>query len=575
MSGRLLAGSLAVGAAQVALVTLLARIVGFGRWAVFEPAVGAGPVGSAYATANVLPNAAFEVVAGGALVGAVVPLLAGPLLAGGSGDGGRAGGGAHGGAHGGAGRAEADRTASALLTWAVTVLVPVAVALAVAAGPLTALALAAGGGGTAGGAQQALAARLLAVFAPQVVLYGVGAVLTGVLAAHRRFLAAAVAPLASSLVVVGAYLVFAAVGGAGRRDPATLDPAAEAVLAWGTTAGVAVLTLPLLVPVARAGVRLRPTWRFPPGVAARARRLAAAGLVALVAQQASVLALLVAANGVDRAGGYVVLLYAQAVQLLPHGVLVVPLATVAFPALAAAAAAGERAGFARTAALSTRAVVLVAAAGATALAAAAPATGRFFAALSAPEPSSALGALPGLLTALAPGVVGLALVTHLGRALYALERGRSAGLVTAAGWLLVAAGALLAPPALAWLGAATSAGLALSGAGLLVALRTAAGPAATAGVPRTLAAAAAGAVLGAVAARALVASGAVGGAPAVAGADRGPLAAAAAALDAGLAAALALGVLAAVVALADRPALAHAASLLRRRGSGAPVGAAP
>ena len=47
---------------------------------------------------------------------------------------------------------------------------------------------------------------MLVVFAPQVVLYGVGIVLTGVLQAHRRFAGPALAPLLSSVVVIAAYL---------------------------------------------------------------------------------------------------------------------------------------------------------------------------------------------------------------------------------------------------------------------------------------------------------------------------------------------------------------------------------
>ena len=44
-----------------------------------------------------------------------------------------------------------------------------------------------------------LAARFLLVFAPQVVLYGIGIVLAGVLQAHRRFTAPALAPLLALL----------------------------------------------------------------------------------------------------------------------------------------------------------------------------------------------------------------------------------------------------------------------------------------------------------------------------------------------------------------------------------------
>ena len=69
-------------------------------------------------------------------------------------------------------------------------------------------------------AEVELAARFLLVFAPQVVLYGIGIVLTGVLQAHRRFAGPALAPLLSSLLVAGAYLLFAG----DRREPGGRGP---------------------------------------------------------------------------------------------------------------------------------------------------------------------------------------------------------------------------------------------------------------------------------------------------------------------------------------------------------------
>ena len=78
------AATLVGGAALIAAVTVVARVVGFGRWLVFAHSVADGTscLGGAYSTANMLPNIVFEVVAGGALAGAVVPLVTGPLARG-------------------------------------------------------------------------------------------------------------------------------------------------------------------------------------------------------------------------------------------------------------------------------------------------------------------------------------------------------------------------------------------------------------------------------------------------------------------------------------------------------------
>ncbi|MDT0166165.1 lipid II flippase MurJ [Actinotalea sp. AC32] len=457
-----------VGAAAViALVTVASRVAGFARSVVQSDAVGATGLGAVYNSANMLPNVLFEVVAGGALAGAVVPLLAAPLAR-------RVG-------------ADVDRIASALLGWALVVLVPLAAVLALLARPIASLVLQ-----SSDPARVALAADFLVAFAPQVPLYGVGVVLTGVLQAHRRFVAPAAAPLLSSAVVIGVFAVF---------DRMVLDPgdlgsvsAGEAaLLAWGTTAGVAALSLPLLWPVHRCGVRLRPTLTFPPGVARRARALAGAGVGALLAQQASVLAALLLAN---RYGGdaYAVVPLLQAVYVLPYAVLAVPLATAAFPRLAERASQGDRPGFARLASTTTRGVLVVSALGATVLVAAAPAVEQFFR-LYGEGDFTGMG--PGLAWN-APGLVGFALVLHLSRTLYALERGRAAMAATVAGWLVVVGVAVVLVPALAGpsadqpatlagLGVANTVGMTVAGVGLLVAVSRSAGRSAVHGVVRTAA----------------------------------------------------------------------------------------
>src|SRR5690606_20389617 len=149
-------------------------------------------------------------------------------------------------------RAEVDRIASAALTWTATILVPLAVLVAVLAGPLVTVFLGEG----APEAQLELTAHFLRVFAWQVPLYGLGVVLTGVLQAQKRFFWPAFVPVLSTLVVIGAYLVFGATADGAQDDLAALPARAVAWLAWGTTAGVVALSVPLLLPTARSGVRL-------------------------------------------------------------------------------------------------------------------------------------------------------------------------------------------------------------------------------------------------------------------------------------------------------------------------------
>jgi putative peptidoglycan lipid II flippase len=453
---------LIASATMIAAITVVSRVFGFGRWLVFANNVGSQCVGEAYTSANVLPNVLFEVVAGGALAGAVVPLLAGPL------------------SRAANGRADVDRIASALIGWTLLVLVPASVLLALLSGPLSRVLIDEKCRG-----EQALTARLLLVFAPQIVLYGVGVVLAGILTAHRRFFWPAAAPLLSSLVVIGAYLAFGATADGAQGQPTRLPGAAEAWLAWGTTAGVAMMTLPLLLPVYRTGVRLRPTLHFPAGVGRRGAVLAAAGISALLAQQAALLVAVLLAGNSDETGSFAVFQYAQAVYLLPYAVLAVPLATSAFPRLAEQASTGDRAGFASIASISTRAVSVVALLGSAVLIAVAEPVAGFFAGIAKGD----VGGLGPALTVLAPGLLGFAFIAHIGRALYALERGRTAAAGIAAGWLVVIAGSLAGVPAagvvtgLAW---GNTIGMTVGGGLLVLALARAAGAEAVAGLPRVL-----------------------------------------------------------------------------------------
>jgi putative peptidoglycan lipid II flippase len=194
-----------------------------------------------------------------------------------------------------------------------------------------------------------------------------------------------------------------------------------------------VLSLPLFVPALRAGIRLRPTLRFDPGVARRVRTLAAAGLAGLLAQQVLVLVTLRVANSSGGTGAINVYQYVQAVYLLPYAVLAVPLATAAFPTLSSQFAAGDAGGYGRTLLRSTRLVVVVSVAGAAVLVAVAPAVGGLFAALDVG--GAGLSSMPVALTAFAPGLVGFALIAHLGRALFASGHAAWAARSTVAGWL--------------------------------------------------------------------------------------------------------------------------------------------
>lgn len=564
MIGRLGRG-VAGAALLIAVITIAARVTGFGKQLVFARTVGTGCLSTSYFTANHVPNLVFEVVVGGALAGMVVPVLAGAAAR--SLETGSAAvrrGGETGGTAEDADREDPEEArarvgwiTSALLTWVIVILVPLSALTALAAGPIIGFFIGADVRGCDTADVAAVATRMLVVFAPQVPLYGVAVVLYGVLQAHRRFAGPALAPLVSSVVVIVAYLAFVPLSG-GVTDPGALPVPAELVLSVGTTLGVASLVVTVIGPIARLRLRLRPVFRFPPGVAATVRRLALAGLAALLAQQAAMALAVLLANQRVGGGAIAAYNYAWAIYLVPYAVLAVPIATSAFPLLSARAEEGDTEGFARVGARTSRAVMLVSGLSAGVLAAAAGPVAVVFVAGTASEVDPA--ELARAIALFAPGLVGYGLIAHLSRVLYAAGRGRAAAAGTVTGWLVAMAAqtalVLLLPQdwRIGGLAAGNAIGMTVGGAVLAVAVTRARGRAALGGAGRALAAALLGGAGGWLAGTGVVAwAGADGVWPNV----LVTVLAASAALAAGLLAAAAI----------DRPDAAMVLSRLTRRGA--------
>ena len=434
-----IARSVLRGAGVILVVTVFARIAGFVRYLVFGASVGAGDVGTAYTTANMLPNVLFEVAAGGVLAAVVVPLIAGLVPEGDPED------------HVGPtatldprqveglraeekgrpvaeGAALADRIVSSLLTWTLLGTGVLAALVILCAAPLAQLLLAADSPGAAG---VPLGASLLRIFALQLPLYGLSVVLAAYLQARRRFLWPAMMPLLSSVIVMISYRVYAQLVPP-VATATTIGQPATWWLGWGTTAGVAMMALPVVIVALRSGLRLRPTLRMPAGYGRRALALGGAGLGAVGAQQAVLALVMVLAMRAGGVGTLPVFQYAQALYLLPYAILVVPLVTSVFPHLSELRLVGDRSGFAKIAAISVRTVMMVSVAGASMLFAAGPALEQFFRLI---DRAGATGV--GSTTAgLSLGLVGFAVSTQCTRILSAALRAKDALLVGSVGWII-------------------------------------------------------------------------------------------------------------------------------------------
>lgn len=428
-------GSLLGAALVIGVITLFSRLAGFARWLVFARTVGSGCLGDAYTTANQLPNVVFELVAGGMLAATMIPLVAGAARRGDT--------------------AALQATAGALLGWVLVLLLPAVVIAAAVSGWYADVMMRRHPG--CGIETVGLTRTFLLFFAPQIILYGLAVWASSLLAAYHRFVAAAIAPLASTGLVIVSYGVFALVAGrAADRAPgdvaAHIPTAGLLVLAGGTTLGVVVLALTVLIPVRGAlrdaTVAIRPSLHFPDGLGPVARRLALAGVAGLASQQVAMLAFTWIANRKGEGGTVTLFSWAFAVFSVPFAVLLAPIATSAFPRVAAAVddhavkpkheaeheveTEHAGAGLRRLVDTGLRTSLLAAGAGAALLVGTSTPLAAMFTRATPAAPRAALAAA---LVAIAPGLLGYGVLTLCTRIFAAQRRSSMIAVTNAAGWL--------------------------------------------------------------------------------------------------------------------------------------------
>ena len=457
------------GAVVIAGLTVVARLLGLVRTLVFSQAVGANCLGAAYVTANQVPNLIYELVLGGALTSAMVPILARSAE--------RAD-------HDAEDKARVSQISSALLTWSIIILVPIALIIAAAAGPIASLLNPVNANASCAHADMvAVTGTMIEVFAPQVVLYGLSVVLFGLLQAYRRFAAQTLAPAVASVLLIASYLVFVPLD---KGRPLSRVPlAAELVLAVGSTLGIAVLVLMVVVPTWRLHLRLRPTLRFPPGVARRTGGMAIVGFIEVVASDLNAVVAIELANGRGETGAIVLYNYSWQVFSSVLAVLAMSIVISTFPVLSAR----DGAEFDRTCAGSTRGVLLVSWLGTAVIAAIAVPTAHVL----AKQPDQ----VPELIEAFAlfaPGIAGIAVIANLSRVMFVIGRLKIAAYAVAGSWLAVIVAqvvlAELVPARLvvAALGLGFTIGQTVSAVPLVIVTRRICGPAAMAGFGHGLAA---------------------------------------------------------------------------------------
>lgn len=473
--------AIARGAALIAGITAVSRMFGLVRTLVFAQSVGAGCMGTAYVTANQVPNLIYELALGGALTSAMVPVLARSAERSGSDP-----------AH----RVRVARISSAMLTWTVIILLPLTVLIAALAGPIASLLIPANPNAACARPDMVgVTSSMIVVFAPQILLYGLSVVLFGLLQAYRKFTGPTLAPVLANVVMISSYLLFASLdkGLPLARTPLT----AELVLSVGATLNIAMLVIVSVPPAWRLRLRLRPALKFPAGVLRQVGGLAVVGVLEFLVADVSGVVTIDLANGRGDTGALVLSNYSSLVFTSVSAVLALSIVTSAFPALSAAA--GDA--FDRTCAGSTRAVVLLSGLGTAVIAAVALPAAHVL----AKQPGQVSQLVQSFLL-YAPAVAGYGVIVNTSRVMFALGR------------LKVAAAGLIAPSVLsmltsvvfvslvparlvvAALALSTTISMLIPAVPMVAATRRIRGEAAVAGVGRaalaSLAAGAAGAVIG-------------------------------------------------------------------------------
>ena len=306
---RLMAGFFTVG-----LWTLLSRIFGFARDIMMAAFLGTGPVAEAFLIAFALPNMFRRFFAEGAFNLAFVPMFAKKL--------------------------EADDDP---LTFArdayvgLGAVLMVFTAIAVTFMPALVTLMAAG---FRGDARFDLAVAYGQVAFPYILFISLAALLSGVLNATGRFVAAAAAPVLLNIVFVSTMLIIWLLGG--PSEEAAAQRQMGAALAWAVpVAGFAQVAL-VWIAAKRAGFALtikRP--RLTPDL----RRLAIIALPAVLSGGVLQINLLVGRQVASAFDGAIAWLsYADRLYQLPLGVIAIAIGVVLLPDLSRKLQAGDEAG---------------------------------------------------------------------------------------------------------------------------------------------------------------------------------------------------------------------------------------
>jgi putative peptidoglycan lipid II flippase len=317
-------GSLVRSSAIMAVGTLASRVTGFFRSTLLVAALGTGALGDVFNTANTIPNIVYDILLGGVLTAAHVPLLI------------RA-------------RNRSEKYGEEFEQRLFTVLLGALAAItliAMAATPLLINLYASKFTAT----QHRLAITFLLFFLPQIFFYGFAAVAGASLNSRNRFGAPMWTPVLNNFVVI-AILVAFMVTTHGHLDDTNISSGQVTFLGIGVTAGVAAQALGLIPSMRKLGFNFRPRFDFRRAELTQMWGMASWTLLYVVAQQVALVVYTNLANAAGSRGSKVLHLdhgigltpwtNAYAFFQLPYAVVAISIITAILPRMTQSAAEGR------------------------------------------------------------------------------------------------------------------------------------------------------------------------------------------------------------------------------------------
>ncbi len=294
--------ALGSSAALVSICVLISRITGFGRTWAMAFALGQTVLSGSYTLANTLPNLLYELVVGGMIVTAFLPVYLSVKKK--------------------LGAAEGNRYASNLFTL-VLVFTGIVSILCIAF-PAQIMATQ---NFLNGEADLSLSVFLFQFFAIQIVFYGLSSIFSGLLNANRDYLYSSIAPVANNIIVIVTFFAFAFVA------PHNYE-AALYIIAIGNPLGVLAQVIIQYPALKRNGIRLTPYINLRDDALRETIQIALPVLIVMLTSFILVSVENAIANVFTPVAGASIIAYARLWFTLPYALLAVPITTTMFTELA-------------------------------------------------------------------------------------------------------------------------------------------------------------------------------------------------------------------------------------------------